>query len=205
MNKLRHFLQAAAVPVTALFVVVLIISEVQGLGAAEALRTMWSVFRVFHFIPKELATNISAELLDISRIGAAIFFLYSYLAPLMFIWAMLCFEALRHVRKEEVKGFAASLVPLPSRSQPKNTIPLASVLSAVGQLPFVKVLMVLLVASFVYLFVWMPLSLIAIVIGAIPKIGKEWAVLSVSATVSGFFICWAYSLYPTENVAKQKV
>ncbi len=205
VNKLRHFLQTAAVPVVALFVVMLTISEIQGRGAVEALRTMWSFFRVFHYIPQELATNILGELFDVSSVGAAVFFVYSYLAPLMYLWAMLCFEALRHAQKKETEGFAVSMLQLPSRRQVKNTIPMCSVLSAVGQLPFVRVLMVLIVASFVYLFVWLLLCLVAILIGAIPAIGKEWAVVSASTAVSGFFIYWAYNLYPTESVVKQNL
>ena len=197
MNWMQHLLSASAVPATALFTLVAVISGIQGEGAVEALGVLWKIFRTLHYIPKELADSILIELLKLSKMGAVLFLIYSYFAPLLFFWSWLCSEAWKNEVEVETRQPKSRQHSSSSEDEAKRTVALMSILSAVGRLPFAKVLLVLVLAFIVYFFVWLPASLFAILIGAIPAIEHEWAVVCASVIVSGLFIAWAYNLYPS--------
>lgn len=153
MSYLRRILHAGMIPAVALLIFVLTVSEAQGHGGFQALLSIWNVFRILHYIPEELASKIGLELFNVSIAGPAAFYMYSMLAFLTFIWAMLCSEALRQVRGEQVRSKEFGLVEHRPLNTTGVTVRLSFVLSAVGKLQLVKVLTVLFAATFMYVIV----------------------------------------------------
>lgn len=212
-SRSRDLVRFLSFPAALVLAAGLSVSLVQAVNLRAALLSLWEIFRIVHYVPRELAGSMIGFLDSHSPILVDLFLLYSFVGLAAFSWgfaAGLDSDKLNKTRldREVVRSQVSKLA---LRNRGSECIPPMEAFERVGRVSVKHLIMVMLVALFLYVFVWASLSLMLVLVtlGLAAAgwlldfdLGQRWllfAYLALSPSASTLFLLWGYGVYPRRS------